>query len=65
MVVWRELHFEGEQDHVSTERATTDPEVARIRKRLRKRLANAGLLKFLSVRYIRTQATLLTQLVSL
>lgn len=61
MVVWREHHYEAKQDALSVERVAVDPMVVA----LRQRLESMGLLKFMSVRYLRTQSTLLSQLVGL
>lgn len=55
MVVWRENHYEEEQDRFSTEAMATDPKAALIRQRLE----DMGLLKFLSLRYVRTQTAIL------
>lgn len=61
MVGLCERHFEAKKDRISAERGGADPEVARVRQRL----ASMGLLKFLLVRYLRTQSNLLSKLLSL
>lgn len=61
MVGWRERHYEDVQDEYSTAVAAVDPEVAWIRRRL----ANMGLLKFMSVHYVCTLTKFISLLVSL